>query len=1061
MLVLKWLRNQAATLILLFFTFFCILLNIVSFQLQPLMNNAWGICNNMPVFRIILSCILLSIASACVGQQHYSFNYNLESGLPSNHIYGVITDKNGYLWMASDRGVIRYNGYDFKVFNLSDGMPNEDIWELIEDGYGKIWLGNISDEYGYIYNNQYHRAYVPKPSVTVYPLGTRAIGDDVAFTSRSISRDGRMAICVEHNDTIMFASERKIDTTVNFSNIDSFEYLSRLITTDTLGLPIIMFDSSLYRIHIKQGAINAEKIVKADSLLFAMLHQDRGASSVSLQLNVITCFKGSHKLISRNIYTGKTKTISLDSLGIKDEIRYHEVDYQNTIYYLVTDHSILKFRCDNALEYLGTYPIDQLISGNKLSGNKVATIIWSDFWGKCICTETSGLWISDTVLNKFTKERRFDISDYRFVGGINDSVYFLWNKLEHKLAEIKRGFTIKYYEHKDINSVKRIVRYNSDTFLQVGTRNDFFATAHPETFIEYSKGILNTIASAAITYDRDIIFISTGLGFHRVNFASVKPDCQLIDFDRYEDLLFDSIRHAVWAYNSDKVFIHSPNKDTAISDEQLLNFGVRKVSRIVIDNTYGNAFIKGTTGINMYDPDKNTYVELFSNINLKGASVFIYHNLLIIAGQFGILFSKILGRQQISAPVIYPNLKNVNYSSVYECNAMFGQVFLNTDKGTFEVPMPADSEIVNSKPELSLFNCKFIVVYRDTVSNLRSGDTLNMDQNFRRLQFDIVNPYGNGKPKYLYRFANSALWSELNANELTLPARFIPDTYYILYLKVFDNVWRSDSITMRLYIRPLWWQTRGGHREVAAMEIMLVAVIISILVLVTRMIVLKAAKRRSLQMELELKAIYAQLNPHFIFNTLNSGLLMVKKNMMDEAYQHISIFSRLLRSYLRSSRNKLISIKEEVDNLRDYIELQQTRFKNLFEYIIVIDSALDQERTMIPCLLMQPFVENAINHGILPKKGNGLLTITFKIGNEKKEILCTIEDNGVGRERSRTIRAADADRYTSYGNILIKDLVNVFNKYEQMNIEIAYTDKQGPETGTIVSIKIKNTSHAP
>ena len=210
-------------------------------------------------------------------------------------------------------------------------------------------------------------------------------------------------------------------------------------------------------------------------------------------------------------------------------------------------------------------------------------------------------------------------------------------------------------------------------------------------------------------------------------------------------------------------------------------------------------------------------------------------------------------------------------------------------------------------------------------------------------------------------------------------------------------------------------------------------------------------------MELELKSIYSQINPHFIFNTLNSALLLVSKNRMEEAYIHIAKFSRLLRSYIKSSRNKLISVAEEISNLKNYIELQQTRFKDKFEYQIEIDSNLKTEQVRIPSLLLQPFVENAINHGILNKQSQGNLKIGFNLSEKQNEIICTIEDDGVGRKQSKQINEGNADKDESYGNLMIKDLVNIFNKYEQMNIDIQYTDKEYPLTGTIVTIKIKKT----
>jgi LytS/YehU family sensor histidine kinase len=112
----------------------------------------------------------------------------------------------------------------------------------------------------------------------------------------------------------------------------------------------------------------------------------------------------------------------------------------------------------------------------------------------------------------------------------------------------------------------------------------------------------------------------------------------------------------------------------------------------------------------------------------------------------------------------------------------------------------------------------------------------------------------------------------------------------------------------------------------------------------------------------------------------------------------------------------------------------------------------------IPTLLIQPFVENAINHGILPKREKGKLVVTFSLLTGK-EVVCTVEDDGVGRKKISAGVSDIADKKVSYGNILIDDLVKVFNRYEHMDINVQYADKESPDTGTVVTIEVKNPYH--
>jgi LytS/YehU family sensor histidine kinase len=231
--------------------------------------------------------------------------------------------------------------------------------------------------------------------------------------------------------------------------------------------------------------------------------------------------------------------------------------------------------------------------------------------------------------------------------------------------------------------------------------------------------------------------------------------------------------------------------------------------------------------------------------------------------------------------------------------------------------------------------------------------------------------------------------------------------------------------------------------------------LIYLTIIITQKIVTKNNAKRNLQLELELKSIYAQINPHFIFNSLNAALYLVKTNRLDDAHTHINKFSNLLRSYIKSSRNRFIKIREEITNLKNYIELQQTRFKDRFEYEIIVDPSLDTN-VNIPSLLLQPLVENAIIHGLLHKEEKGKLKIEFKDNALENEVICIIDDNGVGRKLSRQIEENMSASKESYGGDLIKDLTGIFNKYMKMKITIEYIDKEGLETGTTVIIRVKD-----
>jgi LytS/YehU family sensor histidine kinase len=151
--------------------------------------------------------------------------------------------------------------------------------------------------------------------------------------------------------------------------------------------------------------------------------------------------------------------------------------------------------------------------------------------------------------------------------------------------------------------------------------------------------------------------------------------------------------------------------------------------------------------------------------------------------------------------------------------------------------------------------------------------------------------------------------------------------------------------------------------------------------------------------EMEMKVIKAQMNPHFIFNSMNSIQQFILANDTENANAYLVRFSRLLRRILESNADENISIENEIDLLTRYIEIESSRFGHAFVFEIISEDRLSGSLKRIPQMLVQPFVENSIWHGLLPKKGIKKLRVQFEYINEKT-IACTIEDNGVGRKKA-------------------------------------------------------------
>jgi LytS/YehU family sensor histidine kinase len=202
----------------------------------------------------------------------------------------------------------------------------------------------------------------------------------------------------------------------------------------------------------------------------------------------------------------------------------------------------------------------------------------------------------------------------------------------------------------------------------------------------------------------------------------------------------------------------------------------------------------------------------------------------------------------------------------------------------------------------------------------------------------------------------------------------------------------------------------------------------------------------------QLKAIRAQMNPHFIFNAINSIQYLVLQNEKLKSYDYLESFSSLVRMTLDYSEREFITLGEEISFLELYLQLESLRFEENFQFELTSDEGI--QACTIPSLVVQPFVENAIKHGLLHKMGEKKLTIKFtKL--EENRLKCIVIDNGVGRDQVRKIMKRRGNKHTSFSMNAIKNRMLMLS--EQLDIESRYEiedlhDENGQPQGTKVII---------
>jgi hypothetical protein len=205
--------------------------------------------------------------------------------------------------------------------------------------------------------------------------------------------------------------------------------------------------------------------------------------------------------------------------------------------------------------------------------------------------------------------------------------------------------------------------------------------------------------------------------------------------------------------------------------------------------------------------------------------------------------------------------------------------------------------------------------------------------------------------------------------------------------------------------------------------------------------------------QMKLEALRSQMNPHFIFNALNSINRYIIRNNKETASEYLIKFSKLIRSILENSKLKEIPLEKEIEAIQLYVDLELLRFDNKFDFQVRIDESINRENTQIPPLILQPFVENAIWHGLMKKKGRGQITIDIKAKNSDI-LFVAIEDNGVGRESANEQNTVLHEKGKSFGMQITADRINALNKKDN-NIKIVdLYDSEKKAAGTRVEFEL-------
>ena len=918
----------------------------------------------------------------CLYSAEYEYifkNYTANDGLPSTQLYQIIQDNDGYLWIGTDRGLVRYNGYDFKTYTIKDGLSTNVIFKL---------------------------DLLPNGQISCYGKDRRVyiLGKDNRFSP-------------------FFWNQGLIDHISNMSNVISYDFTEK-------GVAFYSTDkedkSATYM------AIGAKGNIIIDQSYDLKLRDDSLGMGISIKYE-------SHTPLASFVYNDR-------------RIRFEKPIYSTPIFITVKKwgeeylfslgEKLFHFNPqDTVARLMHEFTSDILIS--EIGPNNALYL----------GLKGDGVWRFDPV----TYEKECILPDVYCSEIFFDRSKGIW------ISSLYKGL----FYCPDFNVKKLSSAYG--TPIQLAQKNNrVFLSFKEKQVYELSNGKLNPLTQVEagkvclLREEDHIVFVNRNLVqgkvidvsrnqyalirthirdrfFHKGQMVIVnRPSLAFMDscFLLYDIYIFEGFLNTGMTMPNGEILIGT-DEGTAIVDKEHAKFS---------HSAYGNSQYYVTETVR-YKPEVPFFQNKMKSFLNIGDSIFVFgsaergiyinwigKNNFYLRKEDGLISDAVerlslsednlVVVSSIGASVISLEHGIYNYSlrngllsnKVYDLVLCNDSVYCATDMGMTVMPM-----LQECLEELPIYSTGIKV--NGEIHSPEEVYKLRPYEDMLDVYFEGLDPAQEGTIRYKYQLKGvDKTWSETENRSIRyaeLPAGHF--SFWIAAQRINKSWTKPVKLFEVIKEKPFWLRW-----EAIIAEVLLFGG------LIWGLFYLRFRRQRQYQrdkikvLNLERKTLQAQMNPHFIFNSLTSLQNLILKDKKEESQEYLGKFARLTRLALNHSTQNLILLSDEIALLDHYIGLERTRFSDNFEFELNVN--LPNRNIYVSPMLIQPFVENAILHGLAPKGKGGKLTVEWK-PKDKNTLYCIITDNGIGRSTDNVKK-----QRRSLGIQLVKERLEILLNEEFLTI---------------------------
>jgi len=947
------------------------------------------------------------------GQDHVFLQFSEEEGIPSNDVYDILRSSNDHLWFATVNGVSRFDGDHFENYNIEDGLPSASVIKLYEDFFGNVWFLSYNGMLSYFkdgiitpyqYNDSIYKYFsdnyfgkICLDSVGNLLLSPREGGKAVIDNKGNV-HTRRELVPFSRDSCYLFFNDRGEDHFITIQSSkpdDCFEDEGFYYCDDSYYIKV-EYSSKQYQRNYAKTAPN-EFVVSYRNFVYLIRDQE---------------------IVNKKTFEEEVLSLFLDHRGNI----WISIKFDNGLY-MFEDKSLE----GEPVHFLDGYTV-----------TKVAQDREDGYW---LSTEGHGIFFSpgfDFSLNKLPgSDQNVNIIAFNITG---DRMYFTARDKEVYFGSLSEGKISNIRKLKIEKPLDRIKYILVDRHGYLWLSSTPSLRYDPAGFPFPPDTVINTGFLAKCKGDT-IIAATKRLAIYRNG--------------KLEKLFLPEIEKRVFAaYQNDQGLwigtlygLFLSKEDTFVSYESISPILTDRINCI---NQLGNMLIVGTAanGIVLLNGDSIVHsisqTEGLWDNNIT--SVFTQNDTTLWVGTKQGL-NRIFFDDSAYRIEGYGNSDGLPGNEINAISQHDGYMWLATENGLVSFN-PNDLEPHIVPPQIHIHSIQ--INGRDTL--ILDEYILDHNQNDIRIIYSGLSFRQEEDPQYRYQLSN---YNNEIINTKNNFASFpnLPPGEYIFHLNVgsIHGIWNDEPIRIPFTINKHYSQTSGF--------IVLLIVVSSLLVLGITLFIQRQQKikeeARNEMARMEQKMFRLQMNPHFVFNALLAIQGFMYQRNTHDAGRYLTSFAKLIRHTLYGSSEELIPLDREVEAMQYYLDLQRLRFNENFEFIIEIGEDVIPESVNIPPLLIQPFLENAIEHGLQHKRDNGKLSL--KIDHVDHALRVEIEDNGIGREEAMRIQKKRSKLHKSLGMGIVQSRIESLQKITGKNIKleiIDLTDELGKGKGTLIRIMI-------